>query len=75
MAVASISFFEAFYASTKEWDRPDSFRKFSKHVVTLFSFCAFVYTFVLSLALHCSWSFDLVVAILVSRLATVLAYR
>ena len=75
MALATIFVCEAIYTSRKALGQPCSLRLLSKHLVCAFSICLFLYTIALSLALRASWSFDLIVAILISRLCTIFAYR
>jgi uncharacterized protein YebE (UPF0316 family) len=73
--VATIFMCESIYSVQRLVKEHTDFDGLQRYWMATMSVLLFMYNITLSLALKASWSFDILIAILVARLATVFAYR
>lgn len=73
--VATVFLCECIYRSANAAGKPLESKNLMKHLLAVISILVFVFNISLTLALHATWSFDIVIAIFVARLSTIFAYR
>ena len=73
--VATVFMCESIYSFQRLMKHHSGFDGLQRTLMAIFSVLLFSYNIVLSLSLKASWSFDIMIAILVARLSTVFAYR
>lgn len=73
--VATVFLCECIYRSVNAAGKPLESKNLIKHLLAIISILVFVFNTSLTLALHATWSFDIVIAILIARLSTIFAYR